>query len=122
MAVDLFHLLDAFKHVVEGRPAEALHEVTREELTLRDTINRIADHVREHPRTTLLDLLYLHTEEPTRTHVVITFLALLEMAKLRLIKLFQSRLSKSELYIERAVLDYDEVAQRLEPLQDHPPN
>lgn len=114
--VDLFHLLDAFRRLLEDKPAEALHEVTPESLTLRDTINAVADYLADHPRCTLEDLTKLNGANPGRGAIVVTFLALLEMAKLRLIKLFQSRLTSNELFIERAVIDPGELAQRLSGL------
>jgi segregation and condensation protein A len=118
LPVDLFQLLDAFQKLMAERPPEAVHEVTREEMSLRETIGHIADFLRERPRVTLLELLYVHGSSPTRAQVVVTFLALLEMARFRLVKLLQTRLSSRDLIIERAVIDYDEVAQRLEGIDE----
>lgn len=112
--VDLFQLLEAFRGLMAEAPAEVLHEVTREQFSLRETIGRIADYLKETPRTTLLDLVYLQGPEPSRSQVVVTFLAVLEMARFRLVKLLQTRLSSSDLIVERAVVDYEEVAGRLE--------
>lgn len=112
--VDLFRLLEAFRDLLEDAPPEALHEVSAEQFSLRETIGRIADHLRDTPRSTLLDLVYLHGPAPTRSQIVVTFLALLEMARFRLVKLLQTRLSSRDLVVERAVVDYDEVAGRLE--------
>ena len=114
--VDLFHLLDAFRKLLDDDKVEFVHEVTPEELSLRDTINTIADHLAQTPRATLLDLVYLSAAEPTRVTIVVTFLAVLEMAKLRLVKLFQSKLSTTELFIERAVIDPEELEQKLSGL------
>lgn len=116
--VDLFHLLDAFRNVLKDAPPEAVHEVTQEELRLRDTIHRIADHLAESPRASLLDLVYLSTDEPTRVTIVVTFLALLEMAKLRLVRLFQNKLTSTDLVVERAVIDPEELAQKIAGLGD----
>lgn len=118
LAVDLFRLLEAFQSLMKEQPAEVLHEVTPESLSLRETINRVADFLQDHPRTTLLELVYLHGEAPSRGHIVVTFLAVLEMARFRLVKLMQTRLSTSDLVIERAVVDYDEVAQRLDGIDE----
>lgn len=112
--IDIFQLIEAFREVIKDRPAEALHEITPSGMSLREAINRVVEHLETTPRATLLDLIYVQNQEPTRGDVIVTFLALLEMAKLRLIRLFQSRLSSSELFVERAVMDYDEVAQTLE--------
>ncbi|MCB9519577.1 MAG: segregation/condensation protein A [Myxococcales bacterium] len=121
LPVDLFHLLDAFRRVAAARPAAAVHEVSPEAMSIRQTILLIADHLDAHPRATLTELVYLHGPEPTRIDVVVTFLALLEMAKLRLVRLLQARLTATDLFVERAVLDHAEVALRLEGLGEDTP-
>lgn len=115
--LDLFHLLGALKKLLADKPAEVLHEVSPDKLTIKDAIGKVATHLQDHPRCTLLDLVYLQGEAPTRMDIVVTFMALLELAKLRVIKLFQTRLTTSELIVERAVIDYDEVAQKIEGLE-----
>jgi segregation and condensation protein A len=117
LGVDLFALLDAYRRLVATRPAAAVHEITPERLSLRETIGRVADYLQATPRTTLLDLLYVLGPEPTRSEVVIVFLAVLEMAKLRLVRLFQARLTSADLIVERAVIDYEEVAGRLDGIE-----
>jgi chromatin segregation and condensation protein Rec8/ScpA/Scc1 (kleisin family) len=67
----------------------------------------IAEHLRKQPRAALLELVYLNCEEPTRLDVVITFLAILELTKLKIIRITQTSLTARELYIERAVADWD---------------
>jgi chromatin segregation and condensation protein Rec8/ScpA/Scc1 (kleisin family) len=47
-----------------------------------------------------------------------TFLALLELAKMRMVKLFQARLSSNELFVERSVVEYEEVAQQLDGIEE----
>ena len=111
-------LQDAFRRAVADRPAEALHEVTPESMSLKQAVATVAEHLQARPRCTLTELLVLFTPNPTRIDIVITFLALLEMAKLRMIRLFQARLTESELIVERAVVDYDEVAQQLDGIEE----
>jgi segregation and condensation protein A len=118
MPLDLFHLLDVFRDLLKARPAVAMHEITPERMTLRDAIGRIAAHLDAHPRCSLLELLYVHGTEPGRLEIVITFLALLEMAKLRLVRLFQSALSTRDLMVERAVIEDVEQALRLDGLEE----
>ena len=114
LGIDLFHLLDAYRKLVASRPVAAIHEVTPERLSLRETIGSVAIFLHEKPRTTLLELLYMLGPEPSRHEIVVVFLALLEMAKLRMVRLFQAKLSSADLIVERAVVDYEEVAGRLD--------
>ncbi len=111
--VDLFHLMDAFRKVMEEAPPEVLHEVTEEQMSIRDAVLSIADYLADSPRATLLDLVYLSGPEPARMQIVVTFMAILEMAKLRLVRVFQTRLSTTETFIERAVIDPDELTQKI---------
>lgn len=112
--IDLFELLDVFRTLVKSKRAPRVHEVTRRELSLKDTINRIAVVLETRPRTTMLELLYALDEEPDLHRIVVTFMGLLEMAKLRLVRLFQARISSDDLIVERAVIDISEIAGRLE--------
>jgi len=118
LPVSLYQLLEALHRLLAERPVESLHEITPAGISLRATIARIAEHLQEHPRVTLLELVYLHGTEPTRNDIVITFLALLELAKMRMVKLFQARLSSNELFIERSVVDYEDVAQQLDGIEE----
>ena len=114
LPVGVFELLDAFRRMIEQTPANHVHVVTREELSLRDTINNVAERLAATPRITLLDLLYSLDHEPSRHRIVVTFLALLELAKMRMVRLFQAALSSDDLIIERAVVDIEEVSQTLD--------
>jgi segregation and condensation protein A len=118
LPVTLYALMEAFAKLLEEAPPQTLHEVTPERLTLRATITTIADHLATRTRCTLLELVYLQNEEPTRNDLVMTFLALLELAKMRMVKLFQARLANNELYVERSVIDYEEVAGQLDGLEE----
>jgi segregation and condensation protein A len=90
-----------------------MHEVTEEQMSIRDAILAIAEHLVESPRATLLELVYLTGPEPARLQIVVTFMAVLEMAKLRLVRVFQTRLSTTDTFIERAVIDPDELTQKI---------
>ena len=62
------------------------HEVVRERVSLSDAIHRIADRVRAEGR---LSFFALFEGMRQRQQIVITFLAMLEMCKLRLIRVYQ---------------------------------
>jgi len=116
--LDLYRLLDAFRHAMRERPAEAVHDVTPERLTMRETAGKIADYLSTTPRATLLELIYLIDDEPERAEIVVTFLAVLEMAKLRMVRLFQAKLTTKDLIVERAVVTTEELEQRLVGVDD----
>lgn len=83
-------------------PEATWHEVTRERMAIRDLILDIADRLAVSPRTTLRDLA--GAGAPTERWIGL-FLALLEMARLRLVRLFQLRLLSDDLSVEQAVVD-----------------
>ena len=64
--VDLFHLMEAFQHIMEEAPPEAMHEVGEDQMSIRDAILAIAAHLEKSPRATLLELVYLSGPEPSR--------------------------------------------------------
>ncbi|MFU8804075.1 MAG: segregation and condensation protein A [Bradymonadaceae bacterium] len=110
----LVDLVQALQRVIEknAHKPEFVMEITREKLTLRSVIRDIAGLLRDTPRIDF-DTLFAGVTI-TRHRVVTTFLALLEMTRLKMIKLFQARLTENTLYIERAVVDILEVSQTLE--------
>lgn len=111
----LFDLLDALKRVIEVKEEKPdwVYEITRDKLTLKSVILDIAAALNEKPRMTFDELF--GEQEFTRHRLVTTFLALLEMTRLNMIRLFQPRLSHDvRLQIERAVIDIVEVSQTLE--------
>ncbi|TXD38183.1 segregation/condensation protein A [Lujinxingia vulgaris] len=112
---DIADLVDALRRVIEKQREEPTwaYEITREKLTLRGMVLEISSILRDEPRISFESLF--SEGRLTRHRVVTTFLALLEMTKLRMIKLFQSRLGGPDtLIIERAVIDIVEVSQTLE--------
>ncbi len=84
--VSVYKLIEALDHVLKRLEPKLEHEVVRERLTLSDAIHRLADTLRELGRTTFFSLF---EGKRTRAQVVITFLALLEMCKLKLIRIYQ---------------------------------
>jgi len=105
--IELFQLLTALGELLKGKPAEVIREISPDRLTVRQQMTTIAEHLRKQPRAALLELVYLNCEEPTRLDVVITFLAILELTKLKMIRITQTSLTARDLYIEMAVADWD---------------
>lgn len=111
---NLFELVDVFRSVIGRRRPVGVHEVTRHELSIKDGIHQIADALDRIPRRTLRELVEeMHFPDPTHA-TVIAFMATLEMAKLRMVRIFQLRLSSDDLIVERAVLSIRDVALSLD--------
>lgn len=81
-------LVEALDRVLERLQPKLQHEVVRERVTLSEAIVRIVERLRPHGQV-LFDSLFTEQDPPSRQEVVITFLAILEMVKRRLIRVVQ---------------------------------
>jgi segregation and condensation protein A len=84
--VTLFDLLEAMKKVLEGLPAEEFQEISAEHLNIKDKILHIMERLWEAGSMAFTDL---YTASTTRGEIVVTFLALLELLRLRMIRVYQ---------------------------------
>ncbi|MDP3939301.1 MAG: segregation/condensation protein A, partial [Deltaproteobacteria bacterium] len=84
--VSVFELMDAFRRVWERAPKESVHEIFGEKVTLRDKIHELLERLESNDSMTFEELL-----EPagSRQALVITFLAILELTRLRIVRIFQ---------------------------------
>lgn len=108
-------LMSALQRVIKRskKQGDWVYELKSQKLTLRSVILDVAKLMAEKPRVTFEDLF--EGKELTKNRIVTTFLALLEMTKLKMLKLFQARLDGDEtLWVERAVVDIVDVSQELE--------
>ncbi|OGP58887.1 MAG: hypothetical protein A2162_03225 [Deltaproteobacteria bacterium RBG_13_52_11b] len=85
--VNLFELVEAFRKILEGVRAEPYHEVILDPLTVEKKIEEILALLRRENRSISFHLLF--PEEVTRRIVVVTFLAILELVKMKLVRIFQ---------------------------------
>ncbi|WP_224363399.1 segregation and condensation protein A [Hyalangium versicolor] len=79
-------LIEALDRVLERLAPKPQHEVVRERLTLSEATLRVVERVKGQEQVTFTSLF---PEGSTRQEIVITFLAILEMVKRRLIRVFQ---------------------------------
>lgn len=87
LEVSLFELVDAFRLLLQRIPAESFHDVAPDDsLSIADCINEILSLLQERDTVQFDDLT---REEFTRERVIVTFLALLELCRLKLIRIFQ---------------------------------
>ncbi|MBN4054754.1 segregation/condensation protein A [Nitrospira defluvii] len=82
----LYDLLDALNDLLEQRPNPAVMEITTEMLTVKEKMQLILDQI--DPLETIL-FEELFTEISSRHAIVVTFLALLEVIRLGLIRVLQ---------------------------------
>jgi segregation and condensation protein A len=84
--VGLFELIDAFRKILDGVTGEHRIELHTERISVKERINQIID-ILEEKGSLAFDELFL--ESRTRTDVIVTFLAVLEMVKLNLLRITQ---------------------------------
>lgn len=84
--LDLYDLLDALKHVLAKIPDKKVLQVTIDELTVKDRMQFLMERM-----GTIESILFddLFEGIPTRHSVVVTFLALLEIIRLGLVRVVQ---------------------------------
>jgi segregation and condensation protein A len=94
--VPLFALVEAFQNVLARSKVKLSHDVVHDRITLTDRINELVDILRVRRRVAFEDLF---EHQQTRFDLVITFLALLEMTRLRMTRLYQADFD-STIYVE----------------------
>ncbi|MDD2309012.1 MAG: segregation/condensation protein A [Desulfuromonadaceae bacterium] len=87
LEVSLFELVDAFRILLQRIPAESFHDVAPgDSLSIADCINEILSLLQERDIVQFDDLT---RDEYTRERVIVTLLAILELCRLKLIRIFQ---------------------------------
>ncbi len=85
--VGIVELVDAFRRIVSSLEREELMQINSEKLSVTDRINEILEKLRETGQISFQELLEGARD---RRRIVYTFLALLELMKLRMIKAYQT--------------------------------
>jgi segregation and condensation protein A len=101
--IGLFKLLDAFQGILERAQDRRALEVTAESISIKDRIAQITELLRERRNC---EFESLFAGDVTRYEVVVTFLALLEMTKMRLARIYQVD-HQSPIHVQYALLDAD---------------
>jgi len=87
MEMDIFDLIEAFHRIIASMGDIANIDVDVEKMSLRDRINEIMDRLTVKKNLSFSDLII---ERNNRKMIVYTFLAILELMKLKLIKVYQT--------------------------------
>jgi segregation and condensation protein A len=91
--VSVFKLIEALDRALANARPETAHEVEADRLTISDAIARVADVLRVLRRASFDELLAGPADRRNdRAAVIATFLAILEMAKLKLVRITQASL------------------------------
>lgn len=85
--VSIFELIEAFHQLVSRLDKKELLEIDLEKLSLTDIINDVMERLTREKNLTFEELL---GEKRDRRRIVYTFLALLELIKLKMIKAYQT--------------------------------
>jgi segregation and condensation protein A len=101
--VELFDLIQAFRSLLAKVPEDTFHEVGAEGLTIADRINEILDLLRGKESVTFERLFIAPL---TREYIIVTFLAILELCKLKMVKLLQAN-SFGVIWIVPSLLESD---------------
>ena len=88
--LSVFELLNALRRVIDRLPKDVFHQVELEKVTVREKMTLLLDKLRAHGRLLFEELF---NESKTRMDVVVTFLAMLELVKVRAVRIFQDELT-----------------------------
>ncbi|GLI39192.1 segregation/condensation protein A [Geobacter hydrogenophilus] len=99
--VELFELIEAFRKVLDRVSEESFHEVGAESITIAERINEILSLL-EGKESLLFDELF--PEHFNRDFLIATFLAVLELCKLKMVKVVQANRYGS-IWIQPAVME-----------------
>ncbi len=84
--IGLFELIDAFQKILERIPDDHRVEMSADEISVKDKITQIVDILEIKQSITFMELF---SDNPDRFEIIVTFLAILEMVKLTLIRMVQ---------------------------------
>lgn len=115
--VSVFELLAALKRIIDRLPKDSFHEVTLEKITVREKMTHLLDVLRTQG-SVLFESLFASAN--SRMEIIVTFLAMLELVKVRAIRIVQDELAGPITLEAAAVLD--EVGEQavLEQVEDDP--
>lgn len=92
---NVYYLVTAFQKILKRMPQDRYHEVRVDRISVNTRILSIVDELKTKKMLTLEQMM---PQTPTRFDVVVTFLALLEMGRLRMIQIHQAG-SNEQIYI-----------------------
>ena len=86
LEVSIYRLIEALDIVIRNATPQVQHEITRDRVSVSDAIHALADRLRPGESVPFRSLFALARD---RAQIIATFLAVLEMCRLRLLRVFQ---------------------------------
>lgn len=84
--VSLFDLISALRQVLERFPEESVHEVTLERISVREKMSFLLDDLHQRGKVVFQSLF---EAAASRLEIIVTFLAMLELVKIRAVRVGQ---------------------------------
>lgn len=106
--VSVFELLGALRRIIDRLPKDTVHEVALDKITVREKMTLLLQTLRVHGSVFFESLF---TDVKSRLEVVVTFLAMLELVKVRAIRIVQEEMT-GPITIEAAAR-MDEAAEQV---------
>lgn len=85
--VGIFELVEAFRGLLKQVPAEYVHEISSEQLSVTERIHQILSTLQQHERISFTTLV---PDQLKRPELVVMFLAMLELVKMKMVKIYQN--------------------------------
>ncbi|PKN13511.1 MAG: segregation/condensation protein A [Deltaproteobacteria bacterium HGW-Deltaproteobacteria-4] len=104
--VGLYALVEAFRDLLKKAPIDFVHEVTAEHLSVTERIQTILNLLQQRPQLPFSELVPMPL---VRSEVVVMFLAMLELVKMNLIKIYQNQ-RYTEIWLSPAVVETDDLS------------
>lgn len=89
LELSLFDLIEAVREVLKRSSQELVHEITLERTSIEEKMTEILDRLSEFGGE--FDFARLFEENTTKGLIILTFLALLELIKMRMVRVYQRK-------------------------------
>jgi len=113
-AVSMFKLLEAFQAILERSSKSQEHQIDFERFSISEKISELMDRLRVEKKFVFHEIF---PKDASRAELIITFLAILEMTRLRLTRLIQDG-PMMPIYIELRVSEDEALAEPPEDLEN----
>jgi segregation and condensation protein A len=108
--VSVFKLIEALGGLMSRAKLNLTHDVVVDRISIAERIQQLCDRLAREDTFTFVSCFELDglTEQQARLDVVTTFLAILELARLKMVRIHQ--VEEGEIYLNRAVQDLERAA------------